>query len=252
MARRGTLALFGAAFGLTLIATAPASLLGASLKAFTRGVLDLRDTQGTVWRGAAIPVFHSGDGKLVPFEQVRWKVSPASIFLGRIDLDVGQGSSSQFSAARVEISRKGIELRHVSFALPAELLEAAHPLLQAMHPQGSLHITSEQLTLAGDTLQGSAAASWLSAGSTFSSVNPFGNYQLSLNASGTQVAIALVTISGPLLLDGQGTWSKAKGLTIEAHAKASKENQDALSELLHHLGPEIEPGTRLLRIGSAI
>ncbi len=252
MPGKKTLALFIGTFAATLLATAPASLLGAWVSSVTHGTIELSSPRGTVWHGAATPVFHARSGKSVPFEQIDWEVSFLALTRGKIGLAFRQGHTAGLHGAEVDAGMTSIDLRHVSLAMPAEVLEEIHPLLQALHPQGQLEIAADHLVMSGTSLQGSASASWLGAGSVFSSVNPFGSYRLSLNGTPAQVAIVLTTLSGPLLLDGQGAWSVASGLTMEAHATTSSENREALAELLHHLGPEISPGTRLLKIGGAI
>lgn len=245
-------ALFIAAFAVTLALTAPASLLGALLSSQTHGAIELTSPEGTIWRGSAIPVFHAPHGNPVPLQQISWNVSPLPLFYGKIGLHVSEGRAPQAQATEIVAGFSGVELRHVSFEVPAAVLEAIHPLLQALHPGGQLQVSSDQLTIAGSSLQGSATAKWLSASSAISIVNPFGSYQINLNGTGGKVTLGLATLAGPLLLDGQGEWSYGKGLSIEAHAKASAENQEALAELLHHMGPEISPGTHLIKIGSII
>lgn len=252
MTAKRTLALFALAFGITLIATAPASLLGAWLGRQTLGALELSSATGTVWQGSAIPVFHSPHGSTLPLGRITWKVLLAPILTGKLELHVSQSTASPAQPTEIAVGLSGVELRHVSLELPAEVAEELHPLLRALHPQGRLEISGDRLALSGQALEGSATAKWLSASSAISTINPFGSYQIRLSGAKDSVALDLTTLSGPLMLSGQGSWTAARGLSIEARATASPGSQDALAELLHHLGPEISPGTRLIRIGQAI
>lgn len=169
---------------------------------------------------------------------------------GRISLLVSEGNSAPPTEINIGISR--VELRHAHLEVPAAALGYLHPMLQALHPGGSLQLTSEHLTLSGKSLQGEAMAKWLSASSAIGTINPFGNYQIDINGKGNQITIDLSTLAGPLLLNGQGTWSPGGGLDLEIRASADAGSRDALADLLNHLGPEISPGTRLLRIGNNI
>ncbi len=251
LSRKKTLVLFAAAFGVTLLVTAPASLLGAWINSSTHGALVLSNPEGTIWRGSAVPVFQPPHGDPVALEKINWKVSLLSLFRGKIGLAMSQGTQPS-EPMEMEAGLQGVELRHLSLEIPAGLLEEIHPLLQALRPQGKLQITGEHLTFSGLSMQGTASAKWLGASAAFSSVNPFGSYQISLNGTGAHVAVELTTVSGPLMLSGKGEWSAASGLTLEAHANTNTENREALAELLHHLGPEISPGTHLIKIGRAI
>ncbi len=252
MFRKTTIALFALSFSITLIVTAPSSLLGAWLNKLTLGALELSDASGTVWQGSAIPVFHSPHGNSLPLERISWKVLLLPMVTGKIKLHVNQGTVPAAQPTEITFGVSDTDLRHLSVEVPAEVVEEIHPLLRALHPQGRLQISSEHLAFSGRSLRGTATARWLSAGSAISTINPFGSYQINLTGAETSVTLDLTTLSGPLMLAGHGSWTPARGLAIEARATASPGSQDALAELLHHLGPEVSPGTRLIKIGQAI
>jgi general secretion pathway protein N len=252
MSRTKTFILFAIAYGITLLITAPASLLGAWIRSQTHGTVELSGTHGTIWHGSAVPLFYAFNASPIPLERVNWQISLFPLIQGQIDLLVDKGSLHQAQAAEINIGIRKIELRHVSFEMPATVLGEAHPLLRAISPQGSLQLTSDHLVFLGHAMQGAATVKWLSAGSSFSTINPIGSYLISLDGADNKIAIKLTTISGPLLLQGQGVWSSDHGLSFQASAKASPGSEEALAELLHHLGPESSPGTRLIKIGQAI
>ncbi len=252
MNRKKIFALFAIAFAVALLVMAPASLVGAWMGSLTRGTVELANSEGTVWSGSGIPVFYLPRGTPVTLDQISWKISVRALLQGKIHLMLSQGRAPERPAAVVDAGPGSITLRDVSVEVPAEVLEEIHPLLQALQPHGTLQITSGRLTLSRESMQGTASAQWLSASSAVTTVNPVGSYQFNVRCTGAQAAIDLTTLSGPLMLDGHGEWSSAAGLTIEAHARTNPENQASLAELLHHLGPEISPGVRLVRIGRAI
>ena len=250
--RKTLLALFATAFGITLLVTAPASLLGAYLSKKVHGTIQFASSQGTIWSGTATPVLRLSQGNPIPLERIGWEIRFAPLLHGSIGLELKQESSGKTRLSEIDAGIRGIKIQQLSIALPAEVLGAIHPLLLAMHPQGAMTISGNDLEISTHSMHGSATAQWLSAGSAISTVNPFGSYQINLNASSNQIAIKLSTITGPLMLDGKGNWSVAGGLLLDAHAKSAPESRDALAELMHHLGPEVSPGVRLIRIGGAI
>lgn len=251
MSRTALFVLFALVYGIVLLVTAPATLLGAWIGDRTHNVVRLAGAHGTIWRGSAVPVFYAYGARPVSLGRISWKISLFPLVHGIIELQVNS-LSPQADTAEIDIGAKKIELRHTALELPAALLEEIHPLLKAVRPQGNLQFSSDHLVVAGRTVQGTAAVKWLSAGSSFSAINPFGSYLVALDGMGSKIAIRLTTIAGPLLLDGHGNWSFDRGLAFQARAKAAPGSQEALAELLHHLGPEGEPGTWLINIGQAI
>ncbi len=101
----------------------------------------------------------------------------------------------------------------------------------------------------GGSVTGKVAANWQMAGSPLSPVNPFGNYRFDLSGIGDRIQIGLSTVSGNLQLSGQGEWLTSGRLTFQTTAKAVGAGKEVFSEMLHHLGPEMEPGVYLFRLG---
>ena len=91
-------------------------------------------------------------------------------------------------------------------------------------------------------MEGAAIVDWQQASSALSSIAPLGDYRLALNGAGNNIHIGLSTTTGILVLEGDGNWLGGRGLEFHGKAQASAGNYENLTELLHHLGPEISPG----------
>lgn len=237
-----TFALFALAYLLTLLITAPASLLDKCLQYATQGRLLLANANGTVWSGSAIPALRTQDSRLVALPFLRWEIAVPSLFTGKIHARLQWDDQPPASATEAIISFNQVELHHALLQLPARVLGEASPMLKPAQFRGQLQVQGEHLIFSKRGVDGAATVDWQQASSALSSIAPLGDYRLALNGAGDRINIGLTTISGILLLEGDGNWLAGRGLEFHGKAHASAGNYDNLTELLHHLGPEVSPG----------
>ncbi len=237
-----TFAIFALAYLLTLLITAPASLLEKGLQYASQDRLLLANASGTVWNGSAIPALRTQDGRLVALPLLRWQIAVPPLFTGKIQARLQWEDQPPASATEAVISFKQVELRHAVLQLPARVLEEASTMLKPAQFRGQLQIQGNHLVFSSRGMEGSAVVDWRQASSALSGVAPLGDYRLALNGAGDRIHIRLTTTSGILLLEGDGNWLTGRGLEFHGKAQASAGNYDNLTELLHHLGPEISPG----------
>jgi len=251
MVNKKNIALFSAAFLITLVVKAPASLLDAWVGNASSGAVALANPSGTIWSGSATPVLNLRQGAPLPLERMAWTVSLRSILSGKILLELRENASPQKPPAEIYLGMHQVELRNLAIELPAAAMGALDPLLQAMHFQGQVGISSDNLALQHNgSVTGKMVATWQRAGSALSPLNPFGNYRFDLSGTGDRIQIGLSTVSGDLQLNGQGAWLPSGKLNFQTTARAVGTGREVFSEMLHHLGPETEPGVYLFKVGS--
>ncbi len=238
---RHTVVFFICAYLITLLITAPASLLDRYMQHISQGRLVLANASGTIWHGSATPALRLQEGRLIALHALRWDVAALSPLTGKIKARLQWNDLSDASPMEIVISFDQIELHHALFLFPARMLSEISPILKPSQLRGQLQLQSEQLIFSRHGVDGSAIIDWQQASSALGSIDPLGNYRLTLNGTGERINIGLSTTSGALLLEGQGGWSAARGLEFHGKAHASPGNHDNLSELLHHIGPEISP-----------
>ncbi len=241
-AGKGAVALFVFIFLLTLLITAPASLLNRYLQNATGGRLVLANTGGTIWSGSATPALRPQTGYALALQPLRWEVAVLPLLGGKIAVRLQWDVPPAAPPMSAIVSFDRAELHQARLLLPARIIEEASPVLKPARLHGQLQIQSEKIAFSKSGIEGGATVDWLQAGSVFSSVNPLGDYRLTLSGAGDHVRIGLATISGKLLLEGQGGWSVARGLEFRGRAQASPEYREILAELLRNLGPEESPG----------
>ena len=242
------LALFILAYLLTLLITAPASLLDRGLHFITDGRLLLANTSGTVWRGAGTPALRGRAGNLIALEPLHWDVAVLPLFTAKIKILLRWDDLPSAAAMEASITFKQIELQHALLLLPAQALEEISPILKPAQFRGQFQIKSDRLVFSKRGTEGAAVVDWQQASSALSSIAPLGNYRLTLNGAGNSINIGLATTSGVLLLEGQGNWSAARGLDFHGKAQAAEGKQDSLAELLRHLGPQETLGVHTLTL----
>lgn len=241
-------ALFASAFLLTLLITAPASLLDRCVQYASQNHLLLANASGTVWNGSATLALRTQDGRLIALPFLRWEIAVPVLLTGKIQARLQWDDQPPTSTMEAIISFNQIELHRVLLLLPARVLEESSPILKPAQFRGQLQIQGDHIVFSNRGMDGVAVVDWRQASSVLSSIAPLGSYRLVLNGAGDRIHIGLTTISGVLLLEGDGNWLAGQGLEFHGKAQASAGNYDNLTELLHHLGPEVSQGVHSFNV----
>lgn len=243
-----TLIIFVLAFLLTLIIQAPATLLNGWLKSASYGRLLLANANGTVWQGSGTLAMPKRAGGIITLGSLHWDMAALPLLGGKLKITLRWDDTPEATPTEVIASMNRIELNHLQAILPAAAIGEVSPLIEPVQLQGNLQIRSDHFVITPNGTEGTASADWLNAGSALSSVNPLGKYLLTFTGAGERLQIALTTTSGALLLEGQGNWSRPRGLEFNGKARAAEGQQERLAELLAHLGPQESPGVHMLTL----
>ena len=240
--------LFAIAFIITLIVTAPATLLARTVEAGSNEKFALANASGTVWHGSATPAIRQRTGNLVALEKLHWDIDWLPLFTGKIITRLRWENVEQALPMVATISFNQIELRNAILPLQAALLGELTPMLQPVQLSGKMQIKSDLFTFSKSGINGNAIADWTNAGSVLSTVNPLGSYRINLAGAGERLDVTLITTSGALLLEGSGSFTRNQGLKFQATARATAESKGSLDELLNNLGPESAPGVHAINL----
>jgi general secretion pathway protein N len=250
----------GAALGgaLALICFAPAAWLASAVADATGGRLLLAETEGSFWRGSALPVLTGGPGSkdaaLLP-SRLDWSISPS---FGGLRLKLAQGCCIE-PGLELELrpgwNRLSVAVKPASSGVghwPAAWLEGLGAPWNTMRPGGQLRLATQGLTLERNggawQVSGRADIDWLQASSRLSTLDALGSYRIGLasaantpdaasagNTTAAPPAITLRTLEGALQINGTGQWT-AKGLKFTGEARAAPGFEPALSNLLGIIG----------------
>ncbi len=235
-------ALLAGVYCCVLVATAPSSLLGSIIAHASNGHVEFANTKGTLWNGSANPVINQRGGGLITLTTLHWDIAALALFTGKLSAQLKWDDESQTAPMEVVAAIGQLEARHVYIPLSAILLDGVSEFLKPAALRGQIILRSESLLITKQGVQGTATADWQNASSLLSSIAPLGNYHFTFSSSPAGLDITLNTTSGALLLAGQGRFAPASGLDFKGTAQAAAGKEDALRELLGHMGPQERPG----------
>ena len=121
------------AYAVSLVATAPATLIDAVLREASNGRLRLAEAQGTIWSGAGQFEIRDADARNGVAKNLGWRILPETLLRGHLVCEVVLDQSAK--PFRVTLSLSRIELAETDIDLPAEVLSIAAPKLIA--PMGN-------------------------------------------------------------------------------------------------------------------
>ena len=243
---------------------APASVLDPVLSRLTEGRVRVADASGTIWNGKARIVLadlREADAQSDPTVRASvmtvpgmvvpgtftWSVSGLKLLTGELVARIEHDSMSQ----PVELSgRLGVLLiSSGSMLLPAMSLERLGSPWTTIRPTGSLAVKWDALTVRNGRFEGQVTLELSHASSALSPVRPLGAYRVQVVGAGAQAGVTMNTLSGPLLLEGTGSWNARSGLRFTAEARAEESEKQRLLPLLGLLGRR-EGERTLIKIGA--
>jgi general secretion pathway protein N len=223
---------------------APASFADLALSRATQGRVRLAEAAGTVWQGRGRLVLADvveGDaeqtatvpGVVLP-GTFGWHVSPWPLLVGVLDARVEHDSMRQ----PVLLTGRVGELRATpgSLALPPVALDRLGSPWNTIRPTGALTLSWDSVTLRSGRFDGRASIELHGAASALTPVRPLGAYRIDVVGSGSQAQVKMNTLSGPLRLEGSGSWEARTGLRFTAEALAEGPERVRLQSLLGLLG----------------
>ena len=225
---------------ITIVIFFPASWVASMVEMQTGGRLTLGDAHGTLWRGSAfIGGAASGKDPVTPLLPGRfsWRLSPL-ILLGSVDAEL-ENDAALAQPVSVTGNWRQLRVSPGAIVLPAERLAALGAPLNTVQPSGRMRLSWESLQLTRQdgnvAMTGTMNLEMNDVGARLSPVKPLGSYDLVLDWHGSQAAVTLKTIKGPMMLDGSGMIDKGR-LHFSATAQAEAGQEQELANFLNLLG----------------
>jgi general secretion pathway protein N len=249
----------------TMLATAPASLVDWGLRQATDGRVRLADAGGSIWAGQGrmvlVDILTEADrdqrsqsargpaslaGVVIP-GTIRWQISPLPLLIGRLQATAGHDSMARpvvisGSATRLQVTGGAMQLPNVNLA------RLGSPWT-TVRPTASLGLTWQPFVVDRGQFSGQATLELRDVASALTPVRPLGAYRIEIDGTGASSRIRMTAIDGPLRLSGDGTWTARGGLRFTAYAEADEVERLRLQSLLGLLGRR--EGTRtMIKIGA--
>ena len=228
------------AYAVGLICLLPASLVDRYIKIRTDGIVRLTDASGTVWAGGGY-VELSDNGKPASAPQhVGWGFLPNAVLNGHLEFKLSLNQSPQTTSLTVGIT--SLTLRNAAIQLPAAALALAIPKLAPLGLEGDLSVHIENMQFDGNQTSGNARLEWMRAGSAMTNVSPLGHYKADLMTQGSVIKVVLMTLNGPLQLDGEGAWALSSVPNFSGKARIPASLNQQLTPMLRLISTERTAG----------
>jgi general secretion pathway protein N len=224
----------------TVLAFLPAAWLGPMVERQTGGRLTLGDAQGTLWRGSAFVGGAPGEGgSVTPLLPGRfsWRLSPL-VLLGDVSMDL---ANDQALAQPVHVSGSWSQWQVSAgqLLLPADGLAGLGAPLNTLALTGTIKLSWNLLDIARQgnavAVSGRTVLSLTDMGSRMSPIKPLGSYEMAMDWHGERADVVLRTVTGALLLSGNGALENGR-LHFSGQAAAAEKYEDTLGNLLNLLG----------------
>jgi general secretion pathway protein N len=224
----------------TVLAFLPAAWLGPMVERQTGGRLTLGDAQGTLWRGSAFVGGAPGEGgSVTPLLPGRfsWRLSPL-VLLGDVSMDL---ANDQALAQPVHVSGSWSQWQVSAgqLLLPADGLAGLGAPLNTLALSGTIKLSWNLLDIARQgnavAVSGRTVLSLTDMGSRMSPIKPLGSYEMAMDWHGERADVVLRTVTGALLLSGNGALENGR-LHFSGQAAAAEKYEDTLGNLLNLLG----------------
>jgi len=239
----------GAGLGLlgTLLLCAPAQWLAQAVALASQDQVQLQEARGTVWQGSAQVVLTGGvgsrDAQALP-GRITWALQPLN---SEHQLTLRSDCCMPTPLhLRITTAWDGaqLQLSDTASTWPAALLSGLGAPWNTLQPEGNLTIQPQQLSLLWRSgrfrAQGSVKITARDMASRLTPLKPVGTYQVDITtaaAPSTGVDLKLSTVSGSLLLSGQGQWQgEGQRLRFQGEASAVPEHEATLNNLLSIIG----------------
>lgn len=234
----------------------PARWLAPLVRMVSDGRLHLMEAQGTVWQGSAYLALGDGSDRTAPLawaQRLHWQLSPLGVTDWQLQLRRDSPVEARPWVWRIHWHPSGwqLTLSDIDWPLPTAWLAGLGTPWNTVQPDGVMRLRSQGWQWHPGRVDRPASGELTLTLERFStrlsSLRPLGDYRLRLHStSGLQVELS--TLQGHLRMTGSGRWRNGR-LQFQGEAWADQaQDETALSNLLHVLGPRIGAKT-LLKVG---
>jgi hypothetical protein len=222
---------------------APATLLGPPVARATGGILQLCDSEGTVWRGRATAAV--GTARI----PVTWRVEIWPLWRGEARFRLAPpAGGARLPRATIALTGQTVAFDDVDVTLPADAFAAALRKAAVGSLGGDINVNAATLYLAPDSSRGEVRFGWRGARLTFiGSALPLdlGDVRATLVADGRGFSGPVDNAGGDLGLRGQWTLRPAEGLHLALQLTPRRPGQTQLQRALSALGTPDGTGWRI-------
>ncbi len=237
--------IFGLVFYLLfLIIEMPASWLAWGVNRYSSGIVRLDPISGSLWQGSGRLVVYYPQTVPHDFGNAEWRINPLWLFTGRVQVSLENNTQDAKVKTTLSVGKEKITLKNTDATFPAASISSFYPQVTLIGPQGQVKFHTSKFVLGQQNVEGDATLEWLGAISSFSSIQPLGDYRLDIAGAGSAANLKLTTLRGALELTGQGQWQPANGRFLLTGSAVPRDRAAELKSLLDLFGSDQGAGRR--------
>lgn len=198
-----------AAYGLFLLATAPARIALPYLARDLPASLTLADARGSIWSGRVALLAHTAAGPKA-LSRVRFSFSLLPILHGALGYDM-HFSGPLRGHLVAAVGSRSADFSNLNLVAQAATLAVLVPAAQDFGPSGLLHLVAAHI-LWGPRLAGGGLLTWTQAALVSAPVSPLGTYEARFILRHGVVHYSVHTLSGRLEVSGRGGYVADTGI----------------------------------------
>ncbi len=213
------------------------------------GRIVLADPSGSLWHGSATLRLAAGADAGEPTElpgRLEWQTAFWPLLAGRIQMRLSQ-TAAMPAPIELVATRREASLGSGSLVVPASLLDGLGAPFNTLALRGGVRLEWTAWRVFGARSFGRLTITLSDIESRVSRVKPLGAYRVVFEAQGESGTLALSTIKGPLLLDGQGGLQNHR-FAFSGAARAEPALAENLRPLLDLLGHQSADGSYALSL----
>jgi general secretion pathway protein N len=227
-------------YAAALVATIPAAWVSLAIAKVSGEKLQLRGPEGTLWSGNGRLYASPRAGPLLDLGRLRWRTAHDSVLGAKLVIEATLGDAPR--ALQIRLAPSSASIRGMDLTLPAEIIAAFAPAVEALGPAGVLRVHSDDLRFEGSLILGLAELEWRQIRLARAPGLDLGSQLARLKGGSSGLDIELSTLDGPLRLSGRGTWSRAAGLQLSGEIDQDNPQMTSLAVFLKGICTEYRGG----------
>ena len=242
-------AIFGLVFYiLFLIVEMPAPWFAWGLNQYTHGAVRLDPIDGSLWNGHGKLVIYYPQSTPHELSTAEWGINPFWLLAGHLQMHWQASAQDTSIDTTLRLGFGLTQLVDTDITFPAQLVSTFYPAATLLSPKGQVRVHTAKLSIDENGIEGNGEILWQNAGSTFSSIQPLGDYSMELAGAGKTANLKLATTRGDLELTGQGQYHLGSGQIQVTGSALPRAHATELEPILKMLGEDTGNGKRALNL----
>jgi general secretion pathway protein N len=227
---------------ITLLVDTPDTWIAGLAKQLSGQRLQLTHIEGGLIQGSADFYWGDDNASTLPLGRWEWRYSPGwdGLLTETISALLGPATGQ----VALQVSWDGVTLHNADFIIQVSTIKWHHPLWMMVQPSAELHFQAQKINIQNEGITGEASLTCSHGYSPQVRLPDLGSWQIQWKSEDTIGILKLVTLKGPLHVDGDGQFSM-QPLQLKLSGRLWSEARYArdLEPIIKSIGPQQVDGS---------